>query len=88
MSKYCIQFNSASIEKSDAIVPQTILVRINDLRIQGYEVIIYILNQVDDDIYHAIEFFGNVKLSMRLFNVHVFIVLCQIVNHDKWILNK
>ena len=54
MSKYGIQFNSASIEKLDPAIPQTILVRINDFRMQGYEVIIYILNQVDDDIYHTI----------------------------------
>ncbi|CAF2553733.1 unnamed protein product [Rotaria sp. Silwood2] len=63
MSKYGIQFNSASIEKSDAAVLQTILARLNDLKMQGYEVIVYILNQVDDDIYHTIQFFGNVKLD-------------------------
>jgi hypothetical protein len=62
MSKYGIQFDSASIEKSDPAIPQAILVRINNLEIQRYEVIIYILNQIDDDIYHAIQFFGNVKL--------------------------
>jgi hypothetical protein len=63
MSKYGIRFNSEPIEKSDAAVPQTILARMNELKMQGCEVIIYILNQVGDDIYHAIKFFGNVKLG-------------------------
>jgi hypothetical protein len=53
------------IEKSDAVVLQTILSRMNELKMQGCEVIIYILNQVGDDIYHAIKFFGNVKNSKR-----------------------
>ncbi len=44
MSKYGIQFNSASIEKSDAAVSQTSLARLNDLKMQGYEIIIYFLN--------------------------------------------
>lgn len=64
MSKYGIRFNSKPIEKSDAAVPQTILARMNELKMQGCEVIIYILNQVGDDIYHAIKFFGNVKLGI------------------------
>jgi eukaryotic translation initiation factor 2C len=64
MSKYGIQFKSPAIEKSDAAVPQTILARMNELKIQGCEVIIYILNQVGDDIYHAIKYFGNVKLGI------------------------
>ncbi|CAF3707984.1 unnamed protein product [Rotaria sordida] len=64
MSKYGIRFNSSPIEKSDAAVPQTILARMNELKMQGCEVIIYILNQVGDDIYHAIKFFGNVKLGI------------------------
>ncbi|UJR23980.1 hypothetical protein I4U23_026946 [Adineta vaga] len=64
MSKYGVQLSSSPIEKSDAAVPQTILARMNELKIQGCEVIIYILNQVGDDIYHAIKFFGNVKLGM------------------------
>ncbi|CAF4514855.1 unnamed protein product, partial [Rotaria sp. Silwood2] len=59
MSKYGIRFNSSPIEKSDAAVPQTILARMNELKMHGCEVIIYILNQVGDDIYHAIKFFGN-----------------------------
>jgi hypothetical protein len=65
MSKYGIQFNSDPIEKSDAAVPQTILARMNELKMQGCEVIIYILNQVGDDIYHAIKYFGNVKIGKR-----------------------
>ncbi|CAF3441824.1 unnamed protein product [Rotaria sp. Silwood1] len=64
MSKYGIRFSSPAIEKSDAAVPQTILARMNELKMQGCEVIIYILNQVGDDIYHAIKFFGNVKIGM------------------------
>jgi len=64
MSKYGLRFNSKPIEKSDAAVPQTILARMNELKMQGCEVIIYILNQVGDDIYHAIKFFGNVKLGI------------------------
>jgi hypothetical protein len=63
MSKYGIKFTSPPIEKSDAAVPHTILARMNELKIQGCEVVIYILNQVGDDIYHAIKFFGNVKLG-------------------------
>ena len=63
MTKYGIRFASQPIEKSDAAVPQTILARMNELKMQGCEVIIYILNQVGDDIYHAIKFFGNVKLG-------------------------
>jgi len=63
MSKYGLRFNSSPIEKSDAAVPQTILARMNELKMQGCEVIIYILNQVGDEIYHAIKFFGNVKLG-------------------------
>jgi hypothetical protein len=63
MSKYGIRFNSAAIEKSDAAVPDIILARMNELKMLGCEVIIYILNQVGDDIYHAIKFFGNVKLG-------------------------
>jgi hypothetical protein len=46
-------------------VPQTILIRMNELKMQGCEVIIYILNQVGDDIYHAIKYFGNVKIGKR-----------------------
>ncbi|CAF1131852.1 unnamed protein product [Rotaria sordida] len=64
MSKYGIRFNSKPIEKSDAAVPQIILARMHELKIQGCEIIIYILNQVGDDIYHAIKFFGNIKLGM------------------------
>jgi hypothetical protein len=39
MSKYGIRFNSPPIEKSDAAVPQTILARMNELKMQGCEVI-------------------------------------------------
>ena len=70
MSKYGIKFNSEPIEKSDAAVPQTILARMNELKMQGCEVIIYILNQVGDDIYHAIKFFGNVKLGSLSFSLY------------------
>lgn len=63
MSKYGIQFKSAAIEKSDAAVPDIILARMNELKMLGCEVIIYVLNQVGDDIYHAIKFFGNIKLG-------------------------
>ena len=66
MPKYGIRFSTPAIEKSDAAVPQTILARMNELKIQGCEVIIYILNKVGDDIYHAIKFFGNVKLGKEL----------------------
>ncbi|CAF5030911.1 unnamed protein product, partial [Rotaria sp. Silwood1] len=45
MSKYGIRFNSPSIEKSDAAMPQTILACMNELKIQGCEVILYILHQ-------------------------------------------
>ncbi|CAF4145322.1 unnamed protein product, partial [Rotaria sordida] len=61
MSKYAIQFNSSPIEKSDVAVPQTILAHINELKMQGCEVIIYILNQVDNDIYDVIKDFENVQ---------------------------
>ncbi|CAF1508752.1 unnamed protein product [Adineta steineri] len=64
MSRYGIRFISAAIEKSDAAVPDIILARMNELKMLGCEVIIYILNQVGDDIYHAIKYFGNVKLGM------------------------
>ncbi|CAF0840758.1 unnamed protein product [Adineta ricciae] len=64
MSKYGIRLNSSAIEKSDAASPDTILARMNELKTLGCEVIIYILNQVGDDIYHAIKFFGNIKLGM------------------------
>ena len=63
MAKYGIRLQGSPIEKSDAAVPQTILARMNELKSQGCEVIFYILNQVPDDIYHAIKFFGNVKLG-------------------------
>ena len=63
MAKYGIRLNSSAIEKSDAASPDTILARMNELKTLGCEVIIYILNQVGDDIYHAIKFFGNVKLG-------------------------
>jgi hypothetical protein len=65
MSKYGIRFNSAAIEKSDAAIPDLILARMNELKMLGCEVIIYILNQVGDDIYHAIKYFGNVKLGNK-----------------------
>ncbi|CAF3792637.1 unnamed protein product [Rotaria socialis] len=64
MSRYGVRFNSAAIEKSDAAVPDTILARMNELKMLGCEVIIYILNQVGEDIYHVIKYFGNVKLGM------------------------
>ncbi len=67
MSKYGIRFASSPIEKSDAAVPQTLLARMNELKMQGCEVIIYILNQVGDDIYHVIKFFGNIKLGKHFF---------------------
>ncbi|CAF4082019.1 unnamed protein product, partial [Rotaria sp. Silwood2] len=70
MSKYGIRFNSSPIEKSDAAVPQTILARMNELKMHGCEVIIYILNQVGDDIYHAIKFFGNVKIDTIIGIIH------------------
>lgn len=63
MAKYGIQFNSGPIEKSDAAIPDIILARMNEMKMEGCEVIIYILNQVGDDIYHAIKFFGNIKLG-------------------------
>ena len=65
MSKYGIHFNSDPIDKSDAAVTQTILARMNQLKIEGCEVIIYILNQFEDDIYHAIIFFRNVKIGKK-----------------------
>jgi hypothetical protein len=68
MSKYGIRFSSAAIEKSDAAVPDIILARMNELKLLGCEVIIYILNQVGDDIYHVIKFFGNVKLGKYFFD--------------------
>ncbi len=93
MSKYGIQFNSASTEKSDLAIPQTILVRINDLKIQRYEVIIYILNQIDDDIYHGIQFVGNVKLvksfyewlhmKFNFIDFHLQIILFEIEHHQQ-----
>ncbi|CAF3955657.1 unnamed protein product [Rotaria sordida] len=61
MSKYAIQFNSSPIEKSDVAVPQIILAHINELKMQGCEVIIYIFNQVDNDIYDVIKDFENVQ---------------------------
>ncbi|CAF3074354.1 unnamed protein product, partial [Rotaria sp. Silwood2] len=64
MSKYGIRFNSSPIEKFDAAVPQTILARMNELKMQEYKVIIYILDQVGDDIYHLIKYFGNIKIGM------------------------
>jgi hypothetical protein len=64
MSKYGIRFNSDPIETSDVAVPQTILARMNELKMQGCEIIIiYILNRVGDDIYHAIKYFGNIKIG-------------------------
>jgi eukaryotic translation initiation factor 2C len=71
MSKYGIRFNSAAIEKSDAAVPDIILARMNELKMLGCEVIIYILNQVGDDIYHAIKFFGNIKLGKYRFFIRI-----------------
>jgi hypothetical protein len=51
----------------------------NELKMQGCEVIIYILNQVRDDIYHAIKFFGNIKIgktfSSSLFRIRF--LLCS-----------
>ncbi|CAF4649051.1 unnamed protein product, partial [Rotaria sp. Silwood1] len=64
MSKYGIRFNSSPIEKFDAAVPQTILARMNELNMQEYEVIIYILDQVGDDISYLIKYFGNIKIGM------------------------
>jgi len=55
MSKYGIHFNSDPIDKSDAAVTQTILARMNQLKIEGCEVIIY----------HAIIFFRNVKIGKK-----------------------
>jgi hypothetical protein len=75
MSKYGIRFNSAAIEKSDAAIPDLILARMNELKMLGCEVIIYILNQVGDDIYHAIKFFGNMKLGKKDF------LFCSILIH-------
>jgi hypothetical protein len=69
MLKYGIRFSSAAIEKSDAAVPDIILARMNELKLLGCEVIIYILNQVGDDIYHVIKFFGNVKLGKYFFEM-------------------
>ncbi|UJR24794.1 hypothetical protein I4U23_006169 [Adineta vaga] len=64
MSKYGIRFSSPAIENSDPAIPDTILSRMNHLKVLGCEVIIYILNQVGDDIYHVIKYFGNIKLGM------------------------
>ena len=75
MSKYGIQFKSAAIEKSDAAVPDIILARMNELKMLGCEVIIYVLNQVGDDIYHAIKFFGNIKLG-KLSSFQFIIDIC------------
>lgn len=63
MAKYATQFNSPLVEKSAAAVPHTILHRMNELKMQGREMIFYILNRVGDDICHAMEFFDNVKLG-------------------------
>lgn len=63
MAKYGIKLSPTAIEKSDAAIPDVILARMNEMKMLGCEVIIYILNQVGEDIYHAIKFFGNVKLG-------------------------
>ncbi|CAF2739545.1 unnamed protein product [Rotaria sp. Silwood2] len=55
MSKYGVRFNSSPIEKYDAAILQTILARMNELKMLGCEVIIYILDQVDDEVYNAIK---------------------------------
>jgi hypothetical protein len=43
----------------------------NELSMQRCEVILYILDQVKYDIYHMIQFFGNLKISkLYLFYIH------------------
>ena len=78
MPKYGIRFSSPAIEKSDAAVPDTILARMNELKMLGCEVIIYILNQVGDDIYHVIKFFGNIKLGKYFFFFFKKLKICDI----------
>jgi len=61
MSKYDIRFNSSPIEKFDAAVPETIILRINQLEMQRCEVIFYILNEAANCIYHLVKFLQNYK---------------------------
>ncbi|CAF4180995.1 unnamed protein product, partial [Rotaria sordida] len=62
MSKYGVRFNSVPIEKYDAAILQTILNRMNELKMLGCEVIIYILDQVGDEMYNAIKQFAKIKI--------------------------
>jgi hypothetical protein len=68
MSKCAIQFNSWPIEKYHVPLPQTILAGMNELKIQGCEFIIYILNQVGNDIYDVIE---NIETGKIIFLLYI-----------------
>ncbi|CAF4800502.1 unnamed protein product [Rotaria sp. Silwood1] len=64
MSKYGVRFNSSPIEKYDAAILQTIVARMNELKMLECEVIIYILDQVGDEMYNAIKQFAKIKIGM------------------------
>lgn len=59
MSKYGIRFESNPIEISDPALLERIRLRMKEMKMHGCEVIVYILNRVHDDIYHAIKYYGN-----------------------------
>ncbi len=89
MSKYGIRFNLAAIKKSDVAIPDIILGRMNKFKMLGCEVIIYILNQVGNGIYHVIKYFGNIKLGINRFFLNkkkndLVMYIYNLINHYRW----
>ncbi len=63
ISKYGVQFNSSTIEKYDVPMIKTILAGMDELKKLECDVIIYILDQVDDEMYKAMKWFAEIKFG-------------------------
>ncbi|CAF1402264.1 unnamed protein product [Adineta steineri] len=64
ISQYGIYFNSSPIMNSDPANSETIHNRLQELKEQNCEVVVFILNGVGEDIYKLIKYFGNQKLGI------------------------
>ncbi|CAF1109966.1 unnamed protein product [Didymodactylos carnosus] len=64
IGRFGIYFSSAPIQKSDPAVPNIILRRLEELKQEKCEVVLFILNGVGEDIYKCIKYFGNQKLGI------------------------
>ncbi|UJR08589.1 hypothetical protein I4U23_012848 [Adineta vaga] len=64
IAQYGIYFESSPIMSSDPANPEVIHKRLQTLKEQNCEVVVFILNGVGEDTYKTIKYFGNQKLGI------------------------